>query len=422
LIRDTGLIDRSLSGLTPQVSVREDKANRLQPEASQALAPSSWQGGLHANRVRGTPTSTPGAAPLVRASLTPAASMSKLPVQSPPENIANTEAPILGESAPFHQIANEVRKANKSDFVAKRAELKRTMRDFDKHYDHYRRWRDSNENDPNIKKIQAAGIIAQALILKASNALDSNGRCKLLDLLADRPDLQKYVSPINGDFRAPTIGVVAGLRHADKDGVAVPTLAFPGTGAGAMIRSQLRINFQQVLRGDRPPAAYGLAVDLAQTIKGKLSTAVNGTANFTLTGHSLGGGMASFVGASIARPKENFVPNCYLYNPAALGGGSIKHLNKQFPDDLADRTAKHVVIRVKYDQVSSPKMQHRLAAVVNFFKRGTIAVPRHLGKVYVIARDLLKKSHQSLATLHRLESFKDVYDSVNPPPRVNTSK
>ena len=412
MIRFTGIVERSLA---PPVN---RSGSSQAASAYTPLAPGSMGHRPSAASVSGSSGSIPSAPPSVRKSWssidqTSVAHAAQLP-ESPGEEVINdTEAPILKQSKPFYEVASEVRKTNRAGFAAKRAELKHTVKNFDKNYDIYRRWRDCPEDDPNIKKIRGEGMAAQKYVMRHGN-LDSE-KAKLYDLLSEKPELLKYISPINGDFRAPRIGVVAGLRETNADGEKVPTLTFPGTGAGAMIRSQMRLNVQQVLRKDGPPEAYTLGVKLAEAIREGLKKKDPDTPNLVLTGHSLGGGIASYVGAWTADPRQNFAPQCYLYNPAAMGGGSLRALNKKVGDNLAQCTANHVVIRVKYDQVSSSAMQKRLASVVSFLKRTVIDVPRHVGKVYTVARKLLDKSHQDLLSLHRLECFKDIYDQVTVP-------
>ena len=327
------------------------------------------------------------------------------PVDTPkPKQVDQDDDPILTESAPFCDVASQVRKDNKEKFEAKRRELRKNWPEFDKIYDDYRRWRDS----PQDKRIdlENAGRAAQKQIMERA---DLTAEQKALFSLLSNPEspLLRFVSPINGDFRAPQEGVIAGLRDADENGTAVPTLAFPGTGAGSMIRAQLRTNYQQFSGKGDVPAAYDLGAMLAKECRDTLIKQRQGAEPLAFTGHSLGGGIASYAAATIAEPTNGYVPRCYLFNPAALGGKTLAVLGKL--SDLEERVKNQKIIRIKNDHVSSPAMQERIAAFLTLRTLRRIVVPRHLGKVFVIRRELLEPSNRNVFTLHRMESMQSVF-------------
>jgi hypothetical protein len=312
---------------------------------------------------------------------------------------------ILAESEPFHSVGVDVRQANKKEFEPARQQLRKNWPDFDKHYDAYRQWRDSPPD--KCKDFEAAGRAAQLAIMKRSGVAGS-GMMQLFKLLSKPPSpLLRFVSPVNGDFRAPKQGIVAGFRYAIKGDKKVPTLAFPGTGAGSMIRAQMRTNFNQFIGKRGVPDAHQLGTLLARQCRQALITQQPMAQPLAFTGHSLGGGIASYASAMIAEPNNGYVPRCYTFNPAALGG-AIQTRLKQLKD-LSQRTAGQKIIRIKNDHVSSPAMQERLNALMSMRTRKPMTVPRHYGQVHVIRRELLEKSNQNILVLHSLESLISVY-------------
>lgn len=307
-------------------------------------------------------------------------------------------------SAPYHEVANDVRMANKYDFEKRRAALRKAWPVFDTVYDDYRRWRDAAPADAGRYALK--GMHAQREIMKLSGVLGS-GEAQLFSMLGAQSDLLRYVSPVNGDFRAPKQGLIAGFRYADTPEGKRPTLAFPGTGSGSMIRSQLEVNVSQFLDSDGVPAAHQLAAELATEIGNALTTPDATSPDLAFTGHSLGGAVASYVAASIARPPPA-VPNCYLFNPAALGGGVMKALNRL--SGIGAHKEKQVIIRVRNDHVSSPAMQRRLAVLYTDITSRLIAVPRHLGNtIHVVPREMLDPADRGLLKLHKLESLGSLY-------------
>jgi hypothetical protein len=321
-----------------------------------------------------------------------------------PKQINAYDHSVLVESAPFCDVACQVRHDNKKAFEPKRSELRKTWPDFDKVYDDYRRWRDSPED--KRADLEQAGKAAQEKIMKQAGLTDKQRQ--LFNVLSNsNSSLLRFVSPINGDFRAPKEGVIAGLRDVKENGQTTPTLAFPGTGAGSMIRAQLRTNYQQFSGEGDVPAAYDLGAMLAKECHDALINQRQGAGPLAFTGHSLGGGIASYAAATIAEPTNGYVPQCYLFNPAALGGKTLAALGKL--SDLEERVKNQKIIRIKNDHVSSPAMQERIAAFLNLRTLRRIVVPRHLGTVFVVRRELLEPSNRNVFILHRLESLQSIF-------------
>ncbi len=374
---------------------------RQRRDAMSAVTPKA---DLQAQAVQGKGPASPKLASTHSTSVTTAKTNSVDTPKSEPIN--EIHHPVIKESKPFLEKACDVRYDNKKAFEPKRSELRKAWPGFDKVYDDYRRWRDSPED--KRAGLEQAGKAAQKEIMQRAGLTDE--QMQLFKLLSDpESPLLRFVSPINGDFRAPKEGVIAGLRDVGEAGKTVPTLTFPGTGAGSMIRAQLRTNYQQFSGKGGVPAAYDLGLMLAERCRDALKNQRPDGESLVLSGHSLGGGIASYVGARIAEPQNGYQPRCYLFNPAALGGKVLAALN-ELPD-LAKRVANQKIIRVKNDHVSSPAMQERLTAMLAVRTLRRIVVPRHLGKIYVIPREMLDAPNRNVVMLHSLESLRSVFRS-----------
>ncbi len=371
--------------------------------------------GLDARRVDGilpeTPTSPSASPPLLAKVDTEA-----VPLASPKANASaeKRSGNAIKEAEGFCRCCNEVRVTNKADLKQRRAELNKHWPGFEKTYDTYRQWRDCRCDDPKYPDLEAKGKQAQLEIMKRSGVLGS-GEMALFSLLgAGNAELLRYVSPINGDFRAPGAGIVAGLRfeivkQGDKE-TRVPVLAFPGTGSGAMIRAQMKANVRQFLGLGGPPEAYLIGADLAKAVSSRLP---RDFPPLQLVGHSLGGGIASFSAAL------NDLP-CVSFNPAALGGASLHHLREKL-EPLEIPIDKQTVIRVKNDHVSSPRMQDRLAAAVILWMNPLFKTPTHIGKIHVIPREHLPEKHRGTMELHNLRSIVGMYDAGAASPEGSAS-
>lgn len=381
----------------------------LTPDHTKATA------GLDARRVDGklpeTPTS-PSASPMALAPVDPKAV--SLASSTANASVEDRGAIVLKEAEGFCRHCNEVRVTNKADLKQRRAELNKHWPDFEKTYDTYRQWRDCRRVDPKYPDLEAKGKQAQLEIMKRSGVLGS-GEMALFSLLgAGNAELLRYVSPINGDFRAPGAGIVAGLRfeivkQGDKE-TRVPVLAFPGTGSGAMIRAQMKANVRQFLGLGGPPDAYRIGADLAKAVSSRLP---RDFPSLQLVGHSLGGGIASFSAAL------NDLP-CLSFNPAALGGASLRYLRTTC-EDFPASAARQTVIRVKNDHVSSPAMQRRLAAAIILGMNPLFETPTHIGSVHVIPREHLPEKHRGTMALHNLRAIVGMYDAAEAPQEGSVS-
>jgi hypothetical protein len=268
----------------------------------------------------------------------------------------------------------------------------------------YKLWRDSTPGSPNYDKISEAGK-AGVKKLAAQSGHVNNVMFEALQ----GTELEKFFCPFSGCFRDPNTGVAAGLEQLIKNdepsvakdqGKPAFSLAFPGTGRGAAWRAQLKTNAQQFLGSGGVPAAHQQSEKLAILLKTKLGD----TKHLTLTGHSLGGGIANYVGITQDIPST-------CYNPAALGGACLKNLKGQ--PNLDERIKKQSIIRIKRDPVSSPKMQVRLAALVFLVLGKKIATPQSLGTTYQASFADLPPEHRNCFSAHREIALSSLYD----PPR-----
>ncbi len=253
-------------------------------------------------------------------------------------------------------------------------------------------WRDSTPESPNYEKISEAGKEGVKKLAEQSGQAN-NAMFKALQ----GTELEKFFCPFSGCFRDPNTGVTAGLEQLMKSdeqavgkdqGKPVFSLVFPGTGRGEALRAQLKTNAQQFLGSGGVPAAHKQSEKLAALLKSKFGD----TNQLTLTGHSLGGGIANYVGI-----KQDIPSTCY--NPAALGSACLNKLKGQ--PNLDERIKKQSIIRIKRDPVSSPKMQVRLVSLVFLVLGKKITTPQSLGTTYQASFADLPPEHQNCFSAHK---------------------
>lgn len=226
----------------------------------------------------------------------------------------------------------------------------------------------------------------------------------LREILKQDAALERNIDPVSHGFRDVKTGLYCELRQTNTD-MDKPeyVLCFPGTGAAAMDRKQWSTNINQAIGMGEVPPAYQQAADLAKLIK----TALEKTgAKLTVGGHSMGGGIANYVGL-----KHDISSVCY--NAAPLGGACLRDLGT-IPQD---RLEKQLHIRCKGDQVSSPKVQQKLQSFLQTWNKEKIWVPRNAGTICEVGKDFApEKSGQDR---HLLSIFDSWYDPLSLPPKVN---
>ncbi|MFZ9498258.1 MAG: hypothetical protein ACO265_08590, partial [Polynucleobacter sp.] len=147
---------------------------------------------------------------------------------------------------------------------------------------------------------------------------------------------------------------------------------FPGTGSGNMLKKNWSTNISQVLQSDDIPPAYKQAYALAKEIKEIIE---NGGGSLQLSGHSLGGGIANYVGLKLDIQS-------FCFNAAALGGGCQEDLKNEL---TPSRLKKQIHINQKGDIVSSNKTQNKITEIANFINT-KIVTPKNIGVVSVVSQ------------------------------------
>lgn len=194
-------------------------------------------------------------------------------------------------------------------------------------------------------------------------------------LLPPDSPFRQLLDPFTGGIRDVRTGLYAELHWEWERNELV--LIFPGTGAADMNTKQWLTNLAQFGGQGGVPAMYSQAATLArevQTLLGSFSFGGAGSGSLSLVGHSLGGGIANYVGL-----KHDIPSTCY--NAAALGRACLKDLGDVAPEKIAKQTHVHY----KGDTISSTKTQRRLAALLSVAWQVGIKLPRHLGVRYDLA-------------------------------------
>lgn len=256
----------------------------------------------------------------------------------------------------------------------------------------HKAYRDAAPSHPAFFELKSKGEAAYALI---------QGR---------RPDslLEQYLpsswkqklSPLIGCFRDPVSGLVADLREVKRGGDSKAfIMTFAGTFTGGAHFAQVTTDIQQFFGTGGIPAAYAQAYELTRALQQSLPPNVP----LNLVGHSLGGGIANYVGL-----KLDLASACY--NPAALGGACLSDL-KETVVDLTERKAKQAIIRIDFDPVSSPIVQEVLINMRFSAFGNTAIVPKCVGIHYIAPREILRPENQPLSKIHSMPALEDLYRS-----------
>jgi hypothetical protein len=113
------------------------------------------------------------------------------------------------------------------------------------------------------------------------------------------------------------------------------------------------------------PTMHSQALELAKTIQDKL--AAKGQ-TLELTGHSMGGGIANYVGLKLNLPAV-------CYNAAALGRACLKDIGEANLENLKKQTH----IRLEGDFATHPSVTRKLMAFFTLGKNNY--VPRNIGVI-----------------------------------------
>jgi len=171
-------------------------------------------------------------------------------------------------------------------------------------------------------------------------------------------------------------------------------LCFPGFGAKDMAGAQLSTCIQQFLGVGGVPPMYEKACKLAKLLNQKLGEADQ---QLELTGHSMGGGIANYVGIKLELPSVCF-------NAAALGRACLKDIGEVKMSTLINQ--KH--IRLEDDFATHPSALRKL---ITFFTLGSkIHVPRNVGAIYEIkSNDQFYPRNHGIMDRHLLDAMGNWY-------------
>lgn len=258
------------------------------------------------------------------------------------------------------------------------------------HLQDFKAYRDAQRSDPNFPELKRQGEAAYAKIksVRPDSLLEQH-------LPAE---WQQKLSPVLGCFRDPVSGLAADLRQvSEKGGTKAYVLCFPGTFTGAAHIAQLGVDIKQFFGIGGVPPAYAQAVELTAALRQSLPQDIP----LKLAGHSLGGGIANYVGLKLDLPSSCF-------NPAALGEACQKDLKDSVPD-LADRVDKQTIIRIDFDPVSSPIVQEVIIRAHPDVTREKILIPQCIGKIHIAPRDSLRVENRPISKIHSLPALEDLY-------------
>jgi hypothetical protein len=227
---------------------------------------------------------------------------------------------------------------------------------------------------------------------------------ELEEILSNNPEfsaLSAKIDPLSGVFRDPHTGLYADLVRIDRNYF---VLCFPGTGAGKMSAIQWKSNYDQIRSKNTIPPAFIQAVILAAALK-ELFASKN--KKFDVAGHSLGGGIANYVGL-----KLNINSTCF--NPAMLGQAVLNDLIVN--DCLSNECInKQIILRIKKDPVSSKNSQLHFARLIQLPIKKSPFIPRPVGIVYIADRNDYPQNNRppdlDIFVRHQLNAFQQYYDT-----------
>jgi hypothetical protein len=281
-----------------------------------------------------------------------------------------------------------------------------------KYHDKY----DSTQNDPTARedwkefKSEKNALFEKNEAINDEKNLQASTGYKTLSgerkpsnlerLLAGSP-LSTNLDPLTGVFRDSKTGLYAELKPLGST-PGKYALCFGSTGVGRMTMKQIKVDIAQVLNKTKVPAAYEQAAKLAAELRKETG------AEITVTGQSMGGGLANYVGMKLGIESV-------CYNPAALGQAAIKDLEKNRCITVENLNIQKI-IRQKGDIVSGEKNQKKIARLANFFTSEKVGIPQHLGPTFIANKNdnpLLNGVTRGYQSRHFTSSFQPFYDYSN---------
>lgn len=230
-----------------------------------------------------------------------------------------------------------------------------------------------------------------------------DGKSPLEYWLPKDSKFRSVLEPGLGSIRDIQSGLNAQLVRRDGKPAGSPDryiLTFPGTGVVDTAGAQWKTNVRQFLGIGGVPPMYRQAVELAKEIQQRLPPGCE----LELCGHSLGGGIASFVGLSLNL-------NTVGFNSAPLGPACIKALGKA--NALTrERLDKLRQIRTEGDPVTSRGVNKTLARLAHGAIRFGARVPQLAGTVYKISRHSDFNTPGSALERHTTKGFQRAYPAA----------
>lgn len=162
--------------------------------------------------------------------------------------------------------------------------------------------------------------------------------------LANHPEFKVLLFAPSGGVRDTSTGLYAELRKVPGNGdIPEYVLCFPGTGCAGGVQAQWKTNVNQLTGIGGLSTLYTQALKLTDQLK---STLHSSGIRLSVTGHSLGGGIANFVGLALD------LDSC-CFNAAALGPTSLEYLDIN-GCLTPERVARQVHVRFSDDWAAHP--------------------------------------------------------------------
>lgn len=229
---------------------------------------------------------------------------------------------------------------------------------------------------------KAVTSLAQLAHKKSKSPLD------VADFLDEESAFASKIYPLTGGIRDTRTGLYAQLVP-DTFNSSEYFLCFPGTGAMNNLDKQWSTNIDNFL-SDKVPTSFEQAVQLTAEIQ---QAVIAKEAHLTLVGHSLGGGIANYVGLKLGIESVCF-------NPAGMGKACLADLDNDITPERVNQQT-HLVIE---DDLASDSKAMKLLLQM----RGhTLPL---VGKVYQIPTEHPEYPNDlDAADRHRMDGFSDLY-------------
>ena len=209
---------------------------------------------------------------------------------------------------------------------------------------------------------------------KKNESSPSKNKTSPFFTLLQNSEFASLVDQSTGVFADPSTGLCCMLQaiEAEESGeVTKYALCIPGFSNGDMMGVQVATCVQQFLGVGGVPPMYKQAHKLAEYLNKELGRKGQ---TLELTGHSMGGGIANYVGVKLDLPSVCF-------NAAALGRACLQDIGQVSMKTLIKQ--KH--IRLEDDFATHPSALRKL--VTFFTLGGKTYVPRNVGAIYEIKTD-----------------------------------